>query len=132
MKFQDIKMSRAIRLQMMSLFSGIILFGHFVWVEAALPPVSIGVSQSNMAGVVVYQYLVTNQSSFPITSIVIGVNYFSGLPEIRTPPLGWSVTDGIPPSSVVSPTGWTARIIRTEDTDLLELEWGASANAIAP
>lgn len=134
MNSHDIKTFKGIWLQMMSLFGGIMLFAQIAWAQAPLPPVSIGVSQANVAGGIRYQYQVINHSPFPVTSVVIGLNYYSERPELRTPPVGWSVTNGIPSTSVSSPNGWSARITPTEDTDLLQLEWVAStpSDAIAP
>jgi hypothetical protein len=85
-------------------------------------------------GMALYGYLVINNSPFAITSVVIGLDHVSGLAELRTPPRGRSLTTGIPRSNVASPAGWAARIIPTEDTDLLHLEWKASSpdSAIAP
>lgn len=125
-------MSILIRLQIASVVGIVTLLLGNVASAQTLPPVSITVSQSTVSGGVTYQYYVSNQSRFPITSVVIGLSYFGQKPELQTPPLGWSVTTGIPASSVSSPNGWTAQITPTEDTNLLQLEWTTSGSAIAP
>lgn len=126
------RMSKSMRLRIASLIGLVTLVLASVATAQTLPPVSIAVSQSNVSGSVSYQYQVSNQSKFPITSVIIGLSYFDQKPELQTPPLGWSVTSGIPPSSVSSPSGWTAQITPTEDTDLLQLEWTTSGSGIAP
>jgi hypothetical protein len=127
-------MLRAACVQLMSLVGGCLLLAGVASAMAPLPPVAVYVNQSNIAGAVKYQYWVVNNSPFPVTSIVIGLNYFSGLSEIQTPPAGWSVDGGLPASSSSSPNGWTAKVIPTEDTSLLQFEWDAStpSAAIAP
>jgi hypothetical protein len=106
---------------------------HFVSAQTPLPPVSVSVSQSTVAGGVRYQYQVSNHSNFPITSVIIGLNYFDGKPELGTTPSGWTADAGIPASSVNSPSGWNATVIPTEDTSLVELSWSASGSAaLAP
>jgi len=129
----ETKMLRALWIRTTGVFLGIVLLGHIAAAQA-LPPVSVTVSPLNDAGGVRYIYQVINHSAFPVTSVIIGLNYYGQKPELQTPPAGWSLTGGIPSSSVSSPNGWTAHITPTEDTDLLQLEWDASSpsNAIPP
>lgn len=102
-----------------------------VFAAPSLPPVSVTVSQSNVPGGVQYQYQIRNNSQSPITSIVIGYNYFSGLTELKTAPAGWTASAGIPSSSVNSPNGWTAVINPLEDSNTLQLAWSVSSSGSA-
>lgn len=95
--------------------------------QTPVPPVSIGVSQSAVARGTLYSYEVINHSAYPVTSVIIGFDYYSGLPKLETAPVGWTLDGGVPASSVTSPTGWAASITPTEDTNLLSLEWRVSA-----
>jgi len=99
-----------------------------------LPPISVGVSQISNSGNTRYLYQVTNKSNAPVTSIIIGYNYYSARPQLKTPPLGWSLKSGIPQSSVTSPNGWTATVVTTEESNLLQIEWSVSdpSSALAP
>jgi hypothetical protein len=107
--------------------------GASAWSAPILPPVSVTVSQTNVPNGTQYQYTISNKSKYPITSIVIGFNYFKPRPELLTPPLGWSVDGGLLPASVTAPSTWTPKITTTEDTDKLELSWtAASGSALAP
>jgi hypothetical protein len=115
------------------LAGSLLIFCQIGWAQTPPPSVSIAVSQSNVSGGVRYSYQVSNHSSSPITSIVIGLNYFDGKPELSAPPSGWTLSGGIPSTSVSSPSGWSAKITPTEDTDLLLLTWSAaSSGALAP
>jgi hypothetical protein len=69
-----------------------------------------------------YRYVVINNSSAPVTSVLIGFDGVAGVAELLTPPLGW---DGVeaPPTSYTSPDGWRFSVTRTEEDSLLNLAW---------
>lgn len=111
-------------------FTGLTLFAQSV------PPVNVKVSvdTSQQPKATVYHYRVINNGTAPITGVVIGYDYFHAQPELANLPLGADVDNGIPPTSETSPPGWTVRIVPTEGTAALDLEWSTTdpSNAISP
>lgn len=99
-----------------------------LWACAALaqvtPDVSVLVSQQlRPDGTAFYQYKVINNSSLAIVGLAVGSDYYHGTSELPVYPLGWSFDSGIPAESVTSPIGWSANVITTEESPLVELEW---------
>lgn len=95
----------------------------YSWAAPSLPPVSVTVFKTVASGGVRYQYKVSNNSKFPITSVIIGYNYFDARPQLNTVPKGWTLGSGIPSSSVSSPPGWSAKVTTTEEESKIEIEW---------
>lgn len=53
----------------------------------------------------------------------------------HTPPVGWTFERGLPASSASAPPDWTARVVTTEESDLVEIAWssdGGPSGDIAP
>lgn len=82
-----------------------------------------------------YSYRVINNGSQPIVAVRIGFDYLHGVSELRLPPLGWTFDDGLPASSASGPAGWEARVVTTEESPFVDMEWsneGGAAKDIAP
>jgi hypothetical protein len=100
---------------------------------SAVSPVTVKVSQQSINGHAVYSYRVVNSSSQPVVSATIGYDQPNDNPELALPPLGWDFYNGLPQSSITSPTGWNASVVPTEESNYLHLTWNAdSAHSIAP
>ncbi len=69
-----------------------------------------------------YRYVVINNSSAPVTSVLIGFDGAAGVSELLTPPLGWDGTEA-PPTSFTSPDGWRFSVTRTEEDSVMNLTW---------
>jgi hypothetical protein len=99
--------------------------GNAVWAQEP-SGVTISVSQQNLAGgQVAYHYKVINGSDQRIVDVMIGRDYYHGISELSVPPLGWSFDTGAPAGSFGSPVGWTPLVITTEESNLVEVEWGS-------
>jgi hypothetical protein len=73
----------------------------------------------------VYRYRVVNNSTQLITTFHLGWDYFNAQYTLNVPPSGWSRENGLAPSSVGSPSNWSAQLLTTEETDVENsLEWG--------
>lgn len=89
-------------------------------VAMELPPVQILVRKALQPGGVAYRYRVINGSAFPITSVLIGYEYFHGQPELLM--LDYEV----PPGAPTSPNAWTFEMQPTEEDSLGNIAWVAS------
>lgn len=85
--------------------------------------VTVKVYQAAEGGGTRYSYRVINDSNQAIVGVKIGFDYLHGEPQLVATPRGWTLADGIPPSSVTSPPGWVPRLVTTEETDYVNLEW---------
>jgi len=86
-------------------------------------PVTVKVSEATGGNVTTYVYRLENNSSQPVVALRIGFDAVHGQPQLHAAPLGWTLENGVPPSSVTSPTGWAARVVTMEESDLLDVEW---------
>ena len=84
---------------------------------AEAPPVQVLVSKTTQPGRVTYRYRVVNGSAFPITSLLIGFEYFHNQPEIRM-----FNTDALP-ADTTSPPGWHFDTQPTEEDSLGNILW---------
>jgi hypothetical protein len=92
--------------------------------RAAATAVAVKVSQvKNSDGSVRYSYRVVNHASTPVVAAIVGRDYYRGTSDVVTPPTGWTFESGLPASSVVSPAGWRAAVITTEESRNIEIEW---------
>jgi len=88
------------------------------------PQVAVKVSQlNNSNGSVRYLYRVINQAPGSVVAVIIGRDYYHGISDLVTPPFGWSFDSGLPASSVLSPAGWHATVVTTEESPKIEVEW---------
>jgi hypothetical protein len=69
-----------------------------------------------------YSYRVLNGSKSPVTTLLIGYDYFQRAAELPMGPVGLSDA-GVPKSSVSSPAGWEFEIIDSEQGELIQFEW---------
>src|SRR6266568_6184038 len=76
-----------------------------------VPPVTVYVRQVPASNGVTYRYRVVNQSNSSITAVSIGYDYYHGVPELASTPMGWDLSSGIPRSSVTSPDGWVSTLV---------------------
>jgi hypothetical protein len=56
-------------------------------------------------------------------AVIVGRDYYHGTSDLVTPATGWTFESGLPTSSVVSPAGWHAAVITTEESRNTEIEW---------
>lgn len=81
-------------------------------------PAEVRVWQENLPGKVVYHYRVINQATgFSIPTVIIGYDHFHGVPTLTARP-----------QTIRSPSGWFGQIISTEETLIVEVEWGRDNN----
>ena len=121
--------------QKSSWMRAVTLFAVGLLAFSAQAAVSVKVFQSSESGGTRYSYRIVNGSDQPIVGVKIGFDYLHGEPELLATPAGWSLADGIPPSSVTAPAGWVPRLVTTEETDYVDLEWTSDNGAsfdIAP
>jgi hypothetical protein len=93
--------------------------------RAQQPPlVAVKVSQVKTSdGSVRYVYRAVNHASTPFVAVIVGRDYYQGTSDLVTPPTGWTFESGLPISSVVSPAGWHAAVVTTEESRNIEIEW---------
>jgi hypothetical protein len=115
------------------LISPCFTFG-IVRADTVQSPITVSVNAKTVKGGVRYDYQIINRSTAPLASLIIGFGDSNGESELKTPPKGWTISTGIPATSVSSPAGWTAEIISTEESDLLQLQWeiSNSSNSLRP
>jgi hypothetical protein len=98
---------------------------------AALPlpniaPIAVEVAQTpQQDGSVWYHYSVSNNSDSDLVAVQIGYDYDRGNPELGAAPIGWTPDQGIPASSVASPSGWDPSFVTTEESASAQLLWQA-------
>lgn len=71
---------------------------------------------------VMYRYTVINRSRFPITTLLVGDDYYWGVPRLAGYPIGWD-GDTIPSTSYRSPPGWSFVVQPTEEDSLIVVKW---------
>lgn len=100
-----------------------LLWSCVAWSQVP-PDVSVRVSQQvRQNGTALYQYKVVNNSGSAIVGLSIGSDYYHGTSELSSYPLGWSFDTGIPDGSALSPVGWNAIVITTEESPFVEIAW---------
>ena len=76
----------------------------------------VTVWQEVVSGKVRYHYSVFNEAeNVSITSLKVGYDYFHGIPLLKTHP-----------ENIYAPPGWEGKIVRTEETLDIEVEWRRS------
>ena len=84
---------------------------------------------------VVYHYRVFNSASRPIVAVAVGRDYFHGVKELQTTPVGWTFEEGTPSASATSASGWSPLLVTEEESGFHWFEWSVDDDegaAIAP
>jgi hypothetical protein len=98
-------------------------------VNAQQQPVKVKVWQENLQdGKIRYYYRVINNTEHSIVSLSIGFDYYHGVPELSELPVGWNFNNGLPPSSVTSPSGWTPLVTTQEESNFIFINWDTPEN----
>jgi hypothetical protein len=103
--------------------------------SAAAAPVRVKVFETTDANGATYFYRAENGTTQPIVTLRIGFDYLHGEAQLHALPAGWTFEQGVPQSSTTSPNGWTPRLVTTEESALVDMEWssdGGSQFDIAP
>lgn len=88
-----------------------------------LPPVQVLVTKLVLApNRVMYRYTMTNGSAFPITTLIVGFDKFSGVPQLTAEPIGWD-GETVPAANYESPSGWQFVVRPTEEDPLIAVKW---------
>lgn len=87
--------------------------------------IRVKVFESSDSNGTTYSYRVANETTQRIVGLRIGFDYLHGEAELRTPPIGWTLREGLSPSSTTSPHGWTARLVTTEENSRFDIEWSS-------
>lgn len=101
----------------------------------AASTVRVKVRREARADGVVYHYRVFNSSSRPIVALAVGRDYFHGVKELRTTPVGWTFEQGTPSASTTSASGWSPLLVTEEESEFHWFEWSVEDDhgaAIAP
>lgn len=85
--------------------------------------VRVTVAESAVGSVTRYVYWVENRTTQPIVGLRVGFDRATDQPQLHESPLGWTIDAGIPPSNAGAPRGWTLRVVTTEESDLIYLDW---------
>jgi hypothetical protein len=85
----------------------------------------VTVAESAAGHVTRYVYLVENRTTQPIVRLRVGFDQTTDQPQLLVAPLGWTFDAGLRPSSAGSPRGWTLRVVTTEESDLIFLDWSS-------
>jgi hypothetical protein len=93
------------------------------WAQQASNVIVIAGRQKPQDGRVTYSYRVVNNSSQRITGLAIGSDSVHGVPELSVLPSGWTFESGAPAGALASPAHWSATVIATEESPLIEIEW---------
>jgi len=97
--------------------------------------VRVTVTESTGGNVTRYVYSVENRTTQPIVGLRVGFDLARDRPQLNERPLGWTFDAGLPSSSAGAPRGWTLRVVTTEESDLIYLDWSSDGDArwdIAP
>ncbi len=104
-----------------------LLFSTFS--ATAATSVHVKVFESTGATGTTYFYRVVNGADRPIVAVRIGFDYLHGEAQLQTLPVGWTFEQGVPASSTTSPQGWTARLVTTEESALVDMEWSSDGGS---
>lgn len=103
--------------------------------SVAAAPVRVKVYESVNANGATYSYRVENATAQPIVGLRVGFDYLHGEAQLHALPAGWTFEQGTPASNLTSPAGWTGRLVTTEESPLVDVEWSSDGGAqfdIAP
>ena len=90
--------------------------------------VRVTVAESAADSVTRYVYRVENRTTQPIVSLRVGFDRATDQPQLHEAPLGWTFEAGLPPSSGEAPRGWTLRVVTTEESDIVYLDWSSDGD----
>lgn len=85
--------------------------------------VRVTVAEAATNSVTRYVYRVENRTKQPIVGLLVGFDRSTDQPQLHEAPLGWTFDAGLPPSSGGAPQGWTLRVVTTEESDIIYLDW---------
>jgi hypothetical protein len=85
--------------------------------------VRVAVAESAADSATRYVYRVENRTTQPIVGVRVGFDWSTDQPQFHEAPLGWTFDAGLPPSSGGAPQGWTLRVVTTEESDIIYLDW---------
>jgi hypothetical protein len=86
-------------------------------------PVTVRVTEENSGGLSTYRYRVINNSSRPITALHIGYDSSNGTSALIIPPVNWDYFNGLPAGSAMSPVGWEAAVITSDESEYHYMNW---------
>jgi hypothetical protein len=90
--------------------------------------VRVTVAESAVGSVARYVYRVENRTTQPIVGLRVGFDRATDQPQLHEPPLGWTIDAGVPPSRSGAPRGWTLRVVTTEESDIIYLDWSSDGD----
>lgn len=85
--------------------------------------VRVTVAELAADGATRYVYRLENRTRQPVVGLRVGFDWSTDQPQFREAPLGWTFDAGLPPSSGGAPQGWTLRVVTTEESDIIYLDW---------
>jgi len=85
--------------------------------------IGVAVASTTLNGKTTYHYQVFNTSAHRVVSVSIGRDVEHDASELTTYPEGWSFETGIAAGSVLSPAQWEVRVITTEESNAIDVEW---------
>lgn len=108
------------RVALFALLSGLAL-GLYAAASAANGhehPAEVRVWQENLPDKVVYHYRVINKATnVSIPTVIIGYDHYHGVPTLTARP-----------QAIRSPSGWAGQVVSTEETLIVQVEWGRDEN----
>jgi hypothetical protein len=90
--------------------------------------VRVTVTESTGGNGTRYAYWVENRTTQPIVGLRVGFDLARDRPQLHERPLGWTFDAGLPSSSAGAPRGWTLRVVTTEESDLIYLDWSSDGD----
>lgn len=103
--------------------------------SATAASVRVKVYESTGTNGATYSYRVENSTAQPIAGLRVGFDYLHGEAQLHALPAGWTFEQGAPAACLTAPSGWTGRIVTTEESTAVDVEWSSDGGAqfdIAP
>lgn len=106
------------------LVAGCACFSGAAATDRDLAAAEVFVFTERVDGAFRYTYVVKNNGSAPVTSLEIGFDYYSGMPQLS----------GADPARVGAPGGWSGSIVNMDESNLFNIAWEpiSAASAIQP
>jgi hypothetical protein len=90
--------------------------------------VRVTVAESAVGNVTRYVYRLENRTNQPIVGLRVGFDRATDRPQLHELPMGWTVDAGVPPTNAEAPRGWTLRVVTTEESDIIYLDWSSDGD----